>query len=69
MKPTIFELTLNLEHPSFAGRENQTVARALRLAADRVEAEGICPGGVWGGIIADRVGHWVVRVVPTDSED
>lgn len=65
MKPTSLELTLDLTHPSLTGSEDRSVARVLRLIADRIEAEGICPGGVWGGVVdgngSGRVGYWVVR--------
>jgi hypothetical protein len=67
MKPTSVELTLNLAHPSLTGSETRDAARLLRLAADQIEEGGLCPGGVYGGVIptgagaGDRVGYWIVR--------
>lgn len=66
MTPTALEVTLDLTKCEGTGAHTDTQAAvALRRLADQIEREGICPGGVWGGVMCDEslreIGYWIVR--------
>jgi hypothetical protein len=66
-EPKILKLTLDLTRC----KTPQDVSSALVQAANLITANGVCPGGVWGGILLregthTKVGHWIVY--PANAE-